>query len=156
MSKLSWKVKSLARGIDPDAALAELERIEAESGGLTARVVLRAAEPETSILHPLFTWDNDKAARLYRLREAKVLLNNIQMTVLSNGEERTISVYEVVKVPEGGRLYKNVSSFGTHEIQQIKIQTIRAINSHKQKLAMYNGFETAVEKLGDVLEELEA
>jgi hypothetical protein len=48
---------------------------ERNSGILMPEEVVRAAEPENSILHTYFTWDDSEAARKCRLQEARQLIN---------------------------------------------------------------------------------
>lgn len=152
-SKLQWKIKGLAKGLDPNVVLSELERIENVYGGLTAQSVLEAASPEDSILHVLFEWDDSEAAKQYRLQQARTILNNIEVQIIGDGEGKTISVFELVTI-DSSRVYKNISSFGRNEIDQVRLQTIKSLNILKNKLNTYNGFSSVIGKLGDVIEEL--
>lgn len=151
--KYQWIRTGFARGIDPDEAVKELDRIEATYGALTAENILAAAEPEDSLFHVLFTWDNSKAAKLYRLEEARKILNNIEVTVIHDGAEKHIPVYEVVKRPEG-RVYKHVDSFTKDDIVQVKGDAVRAFNYWKNKLTIYKEFETVIPKIDEVLSEI--
>ncbi len=45
------------------------------AGVLFPTDVVKAAEPENSILHKFFTWDNSEAAEKCRLQEARQLIN---------------------------------------------------------------------------------
>jgi hypothetical protein len=49
-------------------------------GGITAEIVLKAAEKKTSPLHPHFDWDDTAAARKYRLVQAGELIRKIKVT----------------------------------------------------------------------------
>lgn len=48
---------------------------ESNAGLLMPEQVVSAAEPETSILHSYFTWDDTEAAAKCRLQEARQLIN---------------------------------------------------------------------------------
>jgi hypothetical protein len=64
------------RNLRPDQ-IAELERIMRAAGpdGLVkAEDVVRAAPPPDSPLHDAFVWDPDKAAHLYRIRQAQDII----------------------------------------------------------------------------------
>ena len=79
-NKYEWRIGSFAKDIDPDLAVAELERIENVYGALTPENILEASKTEGAYLHKLFTWDDQKAANLYRLQQARQILNNIEIT----------------------------------------------------------------------------
>jgi len=54
---------------------AALEKIAAKHDGkLDPGAVVAAASPKTSVLHQFFCWDDDKAAELYRLCQARRLI----------------------------------------------------------------------------------
>jgi hypothetical protein len=56
--------------------IAELKRMADRHGGLlTPEVVVRSAESERSPLHNYFTWEDDAAARSWRLHQARQLLS---------------------------------------------------------------------------------
>lgn len=74
-----------------------LERLEQENGGrLTTRVVVDAARPTVSPLHPLFEWDDLRAAELYREDQARYVLSCIRIVEPSTDPSdapRTIHAY---------------------------------------------------------------
>lgn len=151
--KYHWIQKGFAKGIDPDAAIKELERIESHYGSLTPENVLDAAKPEDSLFHSLFTWDNKEAARLYRLQEARHLLNNIEVRVIHDGSEKRIPVFEVVKSHDA-RAYKHIDSFTKEDITQVKGDAVRAFNYWKNKLSVYKEFESIIPKIDEVISEI--
>jgi hypothetical protein len=54
----------------------ELNRIADANGGiLRPETVVEAARPRSSILHPRFEWDNTRAAREFRLWQARQLIS---------------------------------------------------------------------------------
>jgi hypothetical protein len=65
--------------------LAELLKLR-KNGLLTPEVVVNAAEPVSSPLHPHFEWDDSKAGHQYRLEQARQLIR-VQVTVLENYNE---------------------------------------------------------------------
>lgn len=153
LKKYQWIQKGFSKGIDPDEAIKELERIESEYGSLTAENLMTAATDEDSLFHSLFTWNDSEAARLYRLSEARHLLNNIEVRVIHDGSERRIPVFEVVKRPEG-RVYKHVDSFTKEDIMQVKSDAVRAFNYWKSKLAVYKEFENIIPKIDEVISDI--
>ena len=63
-------------------------------GELTAETVLEEAQKTSSPLHSLFEWDNTKAAREWRLQQARVIINYVKVKV----GEKIYSEYESVNV----------------------------------------------------------
>lgn len=151
MNKYQWKLKGLFKGVDANVAVQELQRIEKENGELTTEVILKSANEEDSPLHPLFLWSNDEAAHKYRLSQAASILNNISVLTISDGEERQISVYEVVRTKNGGS-YKHIESFSDDDIEQIRVRTIRELNAIRSKLGVYDNFKKVTEKIGEALD----
>lgn len=59
---------------------AALESLQQENGGrLTARVVVDAARPIEAPLHPIFEWDDLRAAELFREDQARHVLASIRI-----------------------------------------------------------------------------
>lgn len=52
----------------------ELDRLISERGPVSAQTIVDAATPEESPLHQYFEWNNDEAARKYRLTQAYAML----------------------------------------------------------------------------------
>lgn len=150
MSKYNWRLKSFAKGIDPDAAVEELERIENIYGSLTAENILRESEQEGAILHPLFEWNNDAAAIKYRLQQARLILNNVTVSIIQDGATREISVYEVVNIGES-RTYKNVETMSPMDVDQVRKATINELNRIKDKLSFYKNFDTAISHISNAV-----
>lgn len=151
--KYEWGLASFAKGINPNEAVKELGKIEKSYGSLTPEHILDAALPEASLFHSLFTWDDAKAANQYRLEQARRILNNVRVTIIADGQPRVIPVYEVVRF-DGGNVYKHIDSFSVEDVEVVKTRTVRDLNALRQKLSLYKQFEVAVNKLGEVVEEI--
>lgn len=154
MKKYEWKLKSFAKGIDPDLAVKELERIESIYGALTPENILNESQKEDAVLHPLFEWADDQAASKYRLQQARQILNNVVITVIHDGQPRQIAVYEVVNLGED-RSYKNIESMSPNDVEYVKKATIRELNSLKAKLSVYKDFEKTIRHIDDALESIQ-
>lgn len=73
----------------------ELEKLEAENGSLTKENIVDAARPETSVLHKLFEWDDQKAGEQWRKHQAKNMLSCLHIVVnknLEGGKPQTVSI----------------------------------------------------------------
>jgi len=78
--------------------LSALEKIREANGGLLPpQAVVEAASDPRNPLHSEFTWDNDQAAHLYRLDQARTLIRSV--TVVRLEEERVITSVYYVRCP---------------------------------------------------------
>ena len=138
MEGYKWKLAGLGKGVDVALVVEELTRLQEVNRILTPEVVVRAAEDNNSILHKLFEWDDNKAAYNWRLQQARTILNNIEVTIITDGEPREIAVFEVTTRSEG---YKSVDAFTNEDIDFIRANTLRQLNTMKHKLKTYKEFD---------------
>ena len=138
MEGYKWKIAGLGKGVDVALVVEELTRLQEVNRILTPEVVVRAAEDNNSILHKLFEWDENKAAYNWRLQQARTILNNIEVTIITDGEPREIAVFEVTTRSEG---YKSVDTFTNEDIDFIRANTLRQLNTMKHKLKTYKEFD---------------
>lgn len=138
MEGYKWKLAGLGKGVDVALVVEELTRLQEVNRILTPEVVVRAAENSESVLHKLFEWDENKAAYNWRLQQARTILNNIEVTIITDGEPREIAVFEVTTRSEG---YKSVDTFTNEDIDFIRANTLRQLNTMKHKLKTYKEFD---------------
>lgn len=62
---------------------------EQHGGSFTADDVVADAVPESAPLHKFFTWDDEEAARLHRLTEARQICRAVRV-VVTRGDEKPI------------------------------------------------------------------
>jgi hypothetical protein len=77
MEEFKWRPGAVNRGVDPNTAHKEFERLRKEHGELTPSIVVDAARQSESALHPIFEWNDSKAAEEYRLGQARNVLRAI-------------------------------------------------------------------------------
>lgn len=140
MNKYQLKVKSLAKGIDPELIVQEFEKIENTLGALTPENIVTAAHNSDCVLHKLFEWDDSTAAHQFRLQQARNIINNVEVIVISNGESRSVDYYEIVRGEEG-RQYKHIHALTVDEIGQVKSATLAELTRIKTKLSFYKQFQ---------------
>jgi len=138
MEGYKWKLAGLGKGVDVALVVEELTRLQEVNRILTPEVVVRAAENSESVLHKLFEWDENKAAYNWRLQQARTILNNIEVTIITDGEPREIAVFEVTTRSEG---YKSVDTFTNEDIDFIRASILRQLNTMKSKLKTYKEFD---------------
>ena len=150
----AWKIPSFAKNIDIDLAIEEMERIESLYGSLTPQNILDASRPKNALFHTLFQWDDTVAAEQYRLQQARTILNNIEVTVVSDGQPKQIAVYEVIKQPNTTQIYKSINSMDIDDIDFIKIRTLKELNILKDKLSIYKEFSKVTSSLNQAIQDL--
>ena len=153
INKYAWRLKSLAKGIDANEAVNELERIENVYGKLTAENILSESRNANAILHDLFNWDDEHAAELYRLNQARTILNNIQVRTITSGAPKLISVYEVVNLG-AERTYKNIEAMSPHDVAYILKVALRELNSAREKLERFERFDEAVNNIDKAIDDI--
>jgi hypothetical protein len=79
-------------------------------------------------------------------------LNNIQVTVISDGEAREIDVYEVTSRKEG---YQSIDTFTSDNIEYIKAGIIQQLNALKNKLKLYKQFDKVLEYVNQAIEAID-
>ena len=138
MEGYKWKLEGLGKGVDVALVVEELTRLQEVNRILTPEVVVRAAENSESVLHKLFEWDDNKAAYNWRLQQARTILNNIEVTIITDGEPREIAVFEVTTRSEG---YKSVDTFTNEDVDFVRASILRQLNTMKIKLKTYKEFD---------------
>lgn len=149
----AWKIASLAKGINVQDAVKELDRIKSVYGSLTPENVLDASRLKTAVLHNLFNWDDAKAAEHYRLQQARTILNNIEVKVVSDGQPKKIAVYEVIR-DNSTQEYKNIQSMTINDITFIKQRTKQELTILKDKLSVYKELSDVTTALSVAIEAL--
>lgn len=103
MITASWRTPGLFKA-DAQKVCDELMEIGEE---FTPEEIVEAAADETKELHKCFEWDNDKAAKSYRLYQARVLTSQIIFKrEVHEGEEPPVPtrVFNMTKRGEGYKI----------------------------------------------------
>lgn len=99
MSEYIWQPGSrLTKNIaDPQVVGDSLETLQqGNDGRLTPRIVVESARPIEAALHPIFEWDDARAAELHREDQARHVLSSIRVVQPRTDpkqEKRTIHAY---------------------------------------------------------------
>ena len=82
-----------------NAIKTRLEKLtKLNKGRLTPSKVVHDAKAKTSPLHDQFTWDDDKAAELHRLWQARNLIKTVKIKITT--ERRVVTTVRYVRDPE--------------------------------------------------------
>ena len=66
----------------------ELEKIEREHGEVEPSRIISAARSPSSVLHQFFDWDNASAANLYRLSQARTMIQCLVVKAIDGNETK--------------------------------------------------------------------
>lgn len=157
MKQYKWKETwgGFRPTVPVEAAITVFETVENTYGKLTAKNLLKYSENPKSPLHTMFEWDDSVAATRYRIEQAGKIINNVQITIVSDGKPREVGAYEVVRTDDGN-CYKDISCFTVAEVDRVKEQTKTAINQLINKLRVFQKFNKIVFELEQVQEKLES
>lgn len=133
----------------------ELEKLERKNGSVQPEDMVKAAKSEKSVLHPLFEWDNDKAADAYRVEQAKTVIRLLVVEDLS-GEGMPKKVRAFVNVSESrekGVFINTQKALETPETRGIVLRAAFAeLVAFKAKYETYTELSrvfTAIEECAD-------
>jgi len=97
--------------------------IETNGGEVSPVVVVKKAKPKSSPIHDCFEWDNSKAARLYRLEQAKYLLRSVTITIQdTKGREIAVRAFPNIETSEGNFYTTNAIIMDDLELSE-KLET---------------------------------
>lgn len=106
MSSYKFRPGHRVKGVSPDDAGRELERIRKSCQLTAATVVETAADPQSPI-HPAFEWDDAVAGHEYRLQQARQLIRAVCVVV--EHDEDPSPVYVHVTTEEDGGRYESLA-----------------------------------------------
>jgi hypothetical protein len=138
--------------------IAELTRLaKANDGRLTPDNVVDAAEDEASPLHQCFEWDNDAAAHMFRVEQARHLIRSVRVDVTTS--HHTVRVPAFVHDPEcerGEQGYVSIRQLSSDEDKSREVviaEFSRAASALRRAraVAMALGIE---EQIDDISEQI--
>ena len=143
-----WRLKGLMKGCDPIESLEFIEKIIEKNGGLiTPHILLEESRKPKTPLYNYFEWDDKVAAEHYRLKQARFVLNNIEVVKvkepvgITDGKEVNLTsqsrpLFEII-MNDQGRGYKSFEKFNITEIEFVKQTTRNSLKILYDKLSFY-------------------
>lgn len=119
--------------------LNEIDKLR-KTVGLTAKNLVGIAESKGSKLHDMFEWDNTVAAKRYRIYQARLIINTIEVTF--NGDD-VMPAYERVTIEtesiEPARVYERVDYIMESKKlkEQVANRALRELITWKEKYLVY-------------------
>jgi hypothetical protein len=145
-----WADKAVVP-IDAQIAGEMIEDLRKKTAGLfKPAVVVDAARPETSPLHPAFDWDDSVAAEKWRQDQARHMIRSLVITV--NAGNKQVATRAFVSVThEKSPLYTSISNAlsDTDMRAQIVGRALRELQGWQQRYSTYaelSDISAAIEK----------
>lgn len=93
------------KGLTAQRVGEELERIRSTHGALTPNLVVQRASSPDSPLHEAFEWEDEEAAREYRLSQARYLIRHVVVKRINSKPVEAVRAFVQVEVA-GERRYE--------------------------------------------------
>jgi len=138
--------------VPAQAAGEHLEALEREHGQITPKLVLDDARDEGALLHPCFEWDDEKAAELYRERQAGFLIRNL--TVRVEREDKPplpVRAFVSVEKEESRAFVGTIRALSEEEtraqVLQEALQSLQVFRTKYEAFAELSGVIAAIDDL---------
>jgi len=140
--KLNFKAAPGAQFSNEDAQKygPEIYALSEKYEECTPELAVRTASPPKSRLHDYFLWDNKKCGHLYRLEQARHLINHLIIVVeYPSGEEKETKAFFNLKTKKGTRSYIPVEVVANDEFyyQQVLQEAMNEIIEWKRRYSDY-------------------
>ena len=136
--------------------LEALKEIAKRDGGLLRpQAVVDAAEPEDSPLHNAFCWDNDEAARLYRLEQAQRIIRKFTVEIKKEGKSFTVPVFINLSTDRTEGRENNPYRLTTDVMECEDLLAVAERDALEQLKGIRNRYEN-IKRLGDVWAAIDA
>ncbi len=140
----------------------ELEKLTRRHDGVTAEQVLEAAEGEDHIFHDWFTWDNGKAARQYRLDQARELIRWVEIEVrydANHSKPRELKVvtrtraFQMIEGDGGTRRYQHYNIIKKRDDyrEQVQKRWRRELTRIAAEMSVYDHLDKYAAQLKGVI-----
>ena len=130
---------------NPEKCYQELQSL---GDSYTPEDVLDLAEDPNTELHKCFTWDDTKAARLYRLSEARTICNSLRVVV--ERKDGTPQEFRVIQHDDTEKVYKPVVLMVRNEDEYSRL-----LEQAKDDMRRFKERYKRITELAEVIDEIE-
>lgn len=121
-----------------------LEYLSSQNKGkITPKIVIQDAKPKNSVFHNYFEWDETKAAKQYRLQQARNLINHIVEVVVIEGKQSKQKSFFSVKNGNNNIVYVTIKkAIATPNYRmQLLNQLITTLENITELMKMFRSYE---------------
>lgn len=159
--EILWKARFPSRGVDAREAMEELMRLNDLHDGASAVQIVEAARDRDNVLHPIFPWNDRRAAHERRLQVAMNLVGAITVRVVIEGAPaalaRPVRVFVRVDTDEEGRpsVYKPTHRVLANVIEgdEVLQEALDGLNTWRRKYGHMVAVAELVREVDGILEE---
>lgn len=157
MSVYKWKLNLYK--IDPQLAGEYLQQLEQRDGAVIPSVLVEESQGKESLLHPCFEWDDNTAAKHYRIHQAKGLIRNIVVVYQREEKEEPVAVRAFVHTCEADEKqpkYISIETALSDEILTNRLleSAIRDLNEFRGKYKNLAELSKVFRSIDDTLQRL--
>jgi len=145
-----YKIPSLYP-VSAEVAGTELDRIYEKNGELKPADVVEESRPETAPLHPIFEWDDKKAAEKYRVEQAKHLMCAI-VRVEERKEQPPKEIRAFVHAEKAYHPVRVVLEHPAMRNEALK-DALRSMESFKQKYSSLEEVAGVIVEMNKILDQ---
>ena len=145
-----YAVKRLYKVPAEDAGR-ELERIRTKYGVLKPKDVVEESKDDSSVLHSIFQWDNNKAADSWRIQQAADLIRNVIVTV--DSKEVKCNVRAFVSVSESP--FSVASYVPIDEALRNEYTRKQLLEDAKRDMASFSAKYRTLDELGGIIDQMD-
>jgi hypothetical protein len=133
-----------------------LEQLRTDSGGtVTPHAVVADARDEASPLHPVFEWDDSKAANAYRIDQARSVIADVMVVFAEEVDGAPREPIRAFSSLSGGNTpayTSTMEAMQSPEMRAIVLGQARSeLDSWRKRYRHYQELAAAVEKVGEAL-----
>lgn len=162
VSTYEWKSNFINKGVSAQAVGNRLEELSEKFGGVTSQILLDDSRSELAVCHPLYEWNDAKAAEKYRLKQSGDIIRSIivvesylekgttqEPVVISVKKEEAPRAFSSVIVDDGSRKYKETVKVLENDktYAQLEAECRAYIKGAKDRYNKYAFFKDILEEL---------
>lgn len=160
-----YRYKS-GRGFPVDAQTVgvTLDRLQRGYGGrLTPRLIVDEARPKGSVLHPIFEWDDARAAEAHRQQQARQLITSVRIVRYADDDDQSpqlVRCYVNLADPFGvdgeapAHAYRPLVQVIADEGMRLQL-LVQARRDMKTFMTRYMEFQELIEAAQAVMDEID-
>ena len=163
-SVYEWKSNYSDTSVPAQKVGERLEELSEEYGGVTPQILLDDSRPVTAVCHPLYEWDDAKAAEKYRLRQSGDIIRNLVVVEAYKGKGKEQSpvivpiekkdaprAFSSVINENGDRAYMETAQIVSSDklYAQLEAECRKYIKGAMDRYSKYGFFKDIIEELLD-------
>lgn len=128
-----WKTPIFSK-VSAQTAGEHMEELEEKFGEVTPQILLEDSRPDDAVLHPLYEWDDPKAAERWRLHQSKMIMGNlIVVSVNKKALQEPVRAFFTVSSGNEQGSYNHICTIVSNEDKKKQV-----LSNAMRELDMFN------------------